>query len=799
MDVNRDADMLVVGGPVTHRLVVVVAAALAIASAGSSAASERVDQRPGSSAPAGTTTQAGCRTPTASPAYTAAIRGALLAKRDVWGEQLLAARDGPTYEAASRYLAPLLYGTGYLRGPFTRSGVYYIPFSYPLSAGSTYSYALHLADGSEIITRRLGGPSLSISVGAGGSERYGSCLGRLTPATLADGWLPILETSYVDSEGVRYGQESFAGRVAGVPSIVSFVRLSIDARHARVGAVVRLIPSEKGLTLRADRRSSAAGARLIFGAENSVAGAGGEFRVAAGRTAIVYADWLHIPSSARRLKADGATYRAARARVASFWRWRLAQGTPFSVPEPRIRNAELALLVQQIGHEWRYSIGNPYEELSFAESTDTAEVMARFGFGDVARTILLESTWRLARGFTVWRVAERLVAGATYYRLFRDDAFLAAEEASLRQALQRVEDQQVTTGAALGLMEPERLSSDLPTPVTGLPTQLVAWQGLLAMSRVWGATGHTALAEQARRVAVRLERALRPALRAALVRLPDGSIFVPEALVARVSAYDQLTASRAGSYWNLIVPYALSTGFFAPRSPTADGIVAYMLDHGSRLLGVTREDAHVLYRNDPPGASGLDPAYGLAMSRFLADNDQPDQLVLSLYGLLAAGMTPDTHIAGESETVEPFEGAFYRTTYLPPNSGVTSTFLETLALMLIHEQRGPEGAQLGLDLAFSTPRSWLADGKAIRVNRAPTSFGRLSYAIVRKGRHVHATVDVPASPAPEMLRLRLRLPKPEHIVAVRIGSRSVRVAPGTDTIDLSGRKGHLDIDVTLAP
>ena len=47
-----------------------------------------------------------------------------------------------------------------------------------------------------------------------------------------------------------------------------------------------------------------------------------------------------------------------------------------SVPERRVEDAEKALLVQDLVLGWRYSIGNQYEEFSFAEALDTAEVMA---------------------------------------------------------------------------------------------------------------------------------------------------------------------------------------------------------------------------------------------------------------------------------------------------------------------------------------------------------------------------------------------------------------------------------------
>ena len=200
---------------------------------------------------------------------------------------------------------------------------------------------------------------------------------------------------------------------------------------------------------------------------------------------------------------------------------------------------------------------------------------------------------------------------------------------------------------------------------------------------------------------------------------------MPDALDApNAGPYDQLTKIREGSYWNLVMPYALASGFFPAHSPSARGLVHYVLAHGSRLLGVPRADSHIIYSNKPYG-SGLGQVYGLSMSRFMADNDHPDQLVLSLYGMIAIGMTPGTYISGEAISVVPVNGAYYRSMYMPPNSGANASYLETLRQMLVHERRGTSGAPVGLDLAFSTPRAWLADGKTIGVTGAATSFGPL--------------------------------------------------------------------------
>ena len=91
---------------------------------------------------------------------------------------------------------------------------------------------------------------------------------------------------------------------------------------------------------------------------------------------------------ARPRLTDAETYDAARTTLVEYWERRLAEGASFVVPEPVVMAAERALLVQNLSLTWRYSIGNPYEEFSFPESLDEAQVMSEWGFGPVARSIL---------------------------------------------------------------------------------------------------------------------------------------------------------------------------------------------------------------------------------------------------------------------------------------------------------------------------------------------------------------------------------------------------------------------------
>jgi len=740
---------------------------------------------------AGRAATAACEPRELSAAYSSSVDRAISSGRDIWGSQLLRARGGPTYAAARRFLTPLTGALQWQGHTLTPSGSYYLALSYPFTPYGSTVFALHVADGSEIITRRIGGPSLQIDVGSG-KEGYGSCTARLQPAHLAEGHLPILQTSYTDARGVKYHQESFVGRAYGVygaRSVISFVRLVIDARGATTGATVRFVPWRRLAHSAPDRLALKGQTRLIASEGAEFVDGVVRYRVPAGERQTVYVEWLNAPSDARYVHADESTYDRARAAVVNFWNARLGTGATFDVPEPAVENAELGIITQLISYGWRYSIGNPYEELSYAESLDAAEIAAEYGYASVAKSIIDLSLQRMrARPwrFTAFRGAHILSTAATYYRLTRDRAFLHAATPELAQLVGRIAQRQVLSGPAKGRLLPEPLSTDLEDhDVDSVPGQVEAVEGLLAIGRVWSSTGYAAQAARARTLAVGIAEALRPALARASKRLRDGSLFVPDQLPQR--PFGRITASRDGSYWNLVMPYAFASGWFRPHSATAHGILTYLMLHGGRLLGVPRTYARTVYGDEPGG--GLAQVYALGISRFLADNDEPDQLDLSLYGMLAAGMTTGTYVAGEAVSVLPLRDAYERTMFMPPNTGANASFLGTLRELMIHERRGPLGAPSGLDLAFSTPRSWLAPGREIAVHDAPTSFGEVTFTLARHGSTIDGELVLPAR---SNAKLRLRLPAGDSLLRVTVDSKPV-AANRSGTIDLGRRDGRVEL------
>lgn len=754
--------------------VTVAAGAALLVLAGAAAVHERAAR--------GTRPTAGpapCVVHAVAPAYAARVARAASAGRDVWGDRLLAEPNGPTLAAAQSFLAPLTRGLQWQGRPLTASGAYYLPLSFPFTPHGSTVYALHVADGSEIVTRRIGGPSLQLDVGSG-AERYGSCAARRSAASLAQGWLPLLETSYVDAGGVRYRQESFVGRAFGARSVVSFVRLVVDARLASRDAVVRAVPWRVLDRLASDRLGRGGLTRLVVSSGANVRAGAVRWRIPAGQERTIYVDWLHAPSPGRYLHATAARYRAARATTIRFWRARVAGDASFDVPEPAVGDAERAVLTQLIASGWRYSIGNPYEELSFAESLDAAEVAAEYGDGVVARSIVslaLERMrihpWR----FTAFRGARILAAAATVARLSGDTGFLRSETPALAHLVARIAARQQPSG----LLLPEPLSTDLESrPVDSVSGQIEAVEGLRDVARAWAAAGDAAEARTAGDLASRIARPLRQALGRASRRLPDGSLFVPDRLGGQ-RPFARVTSSREGSYWNLVMPYAFASGWFAPGSAAARGVLRYLELHGGRLLGVPRTYARTVY-GDAAGA-GLAPVYALNASRFLADQDRPGRLDLTLYGLLAAGMSAGTHVSGEAVSLLPVRGAWERSMFMPPNTGANASLLGTLRELLVHERRSAAGATVGLDLAFSTPRGWLAPGRTIRVHGAATSFGPVSYSLARRGSEVRATLDLPPG---AHARLRLRLPDGERVVRVSAG-----ILEPDGTIDLGARRGRV--------
>ena len=686
--------------------------------------------------------------------------------------------------------------------PLTTSGSYYMPLSFPFTLvrldGLRAARRGRERDRHPARRRRRRSRSTSATAGSVTARARRACSRPGSRTATCRSCRPRTPTP----RGVRYRQESFVGRAYGVygaRSVISFVRLDVDARTASRGATVRLVPWRRLAHTAPDRLALGGQTRLIVSDGADFVDGVVRYRVPRGESQTIYADWLNAPSDARYVHANAAAYDAARGTVVGFWQSRLDAGATFDVPEPAVQNAERGILTQLIAYGWRYSIGNPYEELSYAESLDAAEVAAEYGYPSVAKSIIefsLAADASCGRGGSP-RFAARTSCPPrrTYYRLTHDRAFLRAETPALdglvggiaaRQRRTRAGARPARAGAALDRPRGPRRRQRLRPDRSGRGA--ARDRSRLARDRLPGARGESARA---------LARVDRP--RASARNHPRFGA-APRRLAVRARPADDAAAAVRPAHRDArrllleprhavrirvrLVPAALADVARDPSLSPEPRRAAPRRAANLCANGLRRRARSRVWRRSTASST----------SRFLADNDQPDQLVLSLYGMLAAGMTADTYISGEAVSVLPVNGAYDRTMFMPPNSGANASYLETLRELLVHERRGPLGAPAGLDLAFSTPRAWLADGQQIDVHDAPTSFGEgdlLAHrAPARRSRAGSSCRRVRTVASGSDSR------RASTCSRVLVGSTSV-AADRAGTIDLGSRRGAVLVRATV--
>ncbi|HEY0696542.1 MAG TPA: hypothetical protein VGD43_01890, partial [Micromonospora sp.] len=161
--------------------------------------------------------------------YVQRVQAALRQGTDTWGEQLMALPDGPTMANTQNLLVPASHGDDFWHD--TRSNN--LPLTYPMPDLKNFSaqrdFSFHFTDGSQINsdfadwrTRQW----VKFYVGDG-TELYGSAETRLDEPTLADGYQPVLQNHYTDSQGRIYERESYVTRFSDSARLMSMIRFTV--------------------------------------------------------------------------------------------------------------------------------------------------------------------------------------------------------------------------------------------------------------------------------------------------------------------------------------------------------------------------------------------------------------------------------------------------------------------------------------------------------------------------------------------------------------------------------------------
>jgi hypothetical protein len=120
---------------------------------------------------------------------------------------------------------------------------------------------------------------------------------------------------------------------------------------------------------------------------------------------------------------------------------------------------------------------------------------------------------------------------------------------------------------------------------------------------------------------------------------------------------------------------------------------------------------------------------------------------------------------------------------------VNATFDILLRNMLVFEnEAGP-----GIDLLQNSPSAWLSAGKQIRVERAQTYFGPISYRIRSvNGQRIEAQIDSPSRRQPDWIRLHLYHPEGNPLRRVTING-TVVIPAGNTVVELKNPIGTLNV------
>ncbi|MCI0705293.1 MAG: hypothetical protein L0241_29895 [Planctomycetia bacterium] len=709
------------------------------------------------------------------------------AKEDLWGEAAIRAPGGPSYEFFRDLLPPLRYVNTSFRH-------YPIVLSAPLAPVK----ARWVSNGSGINLRadkppmwKEAGTPVSFFVGEK-DEAFGANVAQLDGPRYDAGYLPRVLVKYTN-EGAVYEQEAFAGGSSKVYEHGGvYVQFAVQKKAGRVTARIGgkepytadagVVKDEKGWAVirfgsewKWDKEKKELTANLKAGASTNL---------------VVFTKPIEeLPNTLNGHLTEWAG-------LVKVWDRYIISGARFAIPEPMANNAWRALIIGNytiaVGNRMHYSAGNAYDHLYEAECGDAVRSLMLFGHTADTRKMIgpLLNFDRKATRFHV--AGHKLQLLTHYYWVTRDKEYIKETRAKWESVVKFIRESRKTDN---GLLPKDNFAGDVNTQVYSLNSNSACWRGLRDMAAVLDDLGEKETAIELRKEAAEFRKAILDAVGKS-VRTKEK--FVPVALLSAEPAHDPLTATRQGSYYNLIIPYVLGSGVFGPGDDRESWIIDYLRNHGGLAMGMIRSTPHQGEFNNEPGVNVL---YGLRYNLTLLRRGDCDHALVAFYGQLAQGMTRNTFIGGEGSRF--FHGDKHgRSFYLPPNSASNATFLTTLRYLMIQDwDLDDDGKPETLRLCDAIPPRWL-DGEKLQahveVEKAPTAFGEVNFAIHPRPAKGELVAELEAPPRPPS-RWTLRLPDPPgyKITGAKIGTDELKLADGR--VDLSGRTGKFQVVFSVKP
>jgi len=693
-------------------------------------------------------------------------------RTDAWAEAALRHPDGPGYEFFKDLLPPLRYvNTAFRHYPIVLCAPGKPVKARWISNGS----GVNLRAAKPPMWREVGTPT-SFHVGKE-VESFGSNSERLDGPKYLDGYLPVVQVACSLGEAT-YEQEAFAPTSSPLADhgaiLVRFtVRKAPGVVAAQIEAKASLKSTDNSLQDAQGRTLVQFGSGWTWDAEKK--------QLSVSLKADTSADLLILTRPMQALAPSAVDYTKERQTCVETWKALLARGSAFEIPEPIVQNAWRALVVGNhliaVGDRMNYSAGNAYDHLYEGECGDAVRSLMLFGHTRDARAMVgpLLDFDRKATRFHV--AGHKLQLLAHYYWVTRDAEYIREKRAVWEPVVAFIRNSRKTEN---GLLPKDNYAGDINQQIYSLNSNANCWRGLRDMAAVLEDMGERDVAGGLRKEVEGFRKVILNAV-AKSERNDVKPPFIPLSLFGNEEPHDPLTATRTGSYYDLMIPYVLGSDLFAGHERES-WIIDYLREHGGLAMGMIRSMPHQGEFKDEPGVNVL---YGLRYNLTLLRRGDRDHALVGFYGHLAQAMTRDTFIGGEGSRF--FHGDRHgRSFYLPPNSASNATFLTTLRYLLIQDwDLDFDGRPDTLRLLDAIPPRWLADGKAISVQRAPSAFGEISVRVesrLSRDREVVVTLKPPSRSAK---KLQVRLPDPP-------GYRIIKVTRG-DMLQPRDEEGRVEI------
>ncbi len=730
------------------------------------------------------------------------------AGHDLWGEAAMKHTNGASFEFFSDLLPPPRY---------VHADYRYYPLV--LSAPRALSKASLVSNGSGLNLHggarswKANGTPVHFRVGPD-EFLFGGLQERVHLPTLADGYLPIVAIEYVhpspvQSEGAvplrqekvvreseTYRLEAFASTDPALSAYgVVFLKFSLIAGTS--GIVTLDFQDVEKMTFDKDSILDASGdiwanldPKWTWARDRA------QTKLKLGDAVTVAIATKALPTTSRSM-VQATQYQEQQVLCERTWKEILAGGMNVVLPEKLVNDAWRNTLIQNYalmrGDRIHYSALNQYDALYESEGSDALLAALAWGHEAEGRRMLEPLLDFHRKGLEYHNAGTKILDVCRYYWQTRDAEGVRKLRSRWEPEMKRLVDNRTSLN---GLFPKERYCGDISTQVHSLNANAKAWRALRDLSAVLGDMKESEESIRLTTISKEFRSTVLEAIAKSINRETDPP-FVPIALMDQEPAHDPITNVRIGSYWNIIIGYTVASGIFPPGSVEETWIPKYQERHGGVCMGMIRSGGAAF--NFWSGEHRVNPLYGTRYAIDTLRRDDPERALVSLYGMLAQGMTRNTFIGGEASTLQPVDdgGRFF---YCPPNSAANAHVLSMLRNQLVQDwDLNDDGRPETLRLLFGTSRRWLNDGNSVLIERAPTAFGPVSLSVqsnLRQGT-ITATLQLPARNVPDSILVRFRIPSGWKIDSATSENRKFTVDP-SGMIDLSKMTGSIPIELKVS-